>query len=434
MNNERDNGPGHHDGFGVASSAPSPHSGVYLSSAADEALCVSALRAFEETTELPSDLGKSLVRSLDVPRPARRPAFRRASPVVSPPGGLATLVPVPQPSRARSSTPLHAMGSIRAASACAAVLVLMASYCPTAPVDRARHEAGQPPMHPSEPNAPTPAPSDHFSRGVAAPELSAKLRPEAVTNFEAGRENPGGEPETSKTSVARPSPGRLLAAPLEVEHGEVDREAPSSPAPALDAVAPAKTVDAAHLLDTARTAYAQGSPARALEALQTCGPACQKGPLAEDTMALKVQALAANGNSITAATLGTRFLQVYPNSPHVSTILRIVGSGGFSGPDGNGNSTVASNGETNPSTRVYYGRPARGSDPAERSGSWALLGGPEHGARWTVNISDVESIESGVLVNATIEDRSGEIQAEQMILSYSAEGDLLDVSPVDGRL
>jgi hypothetical protein len=321
---------------------------------------------------------------------------------------------------------------MRAAAACTVAAALLAVFHPTVrfsmgpqatpsprvtakpPIDRARQEGGRPPAPPSDPVSPTALPRSHLD---ARPGAIAQVGPE-----------PGPGPAARAGSAPRPSPRRLEIASPEIEEAAI--EAPTS-APAPEEV---RAADAARLLDTARTAYADGAPARALEALRSCGAACQQGPLAEETMALKVQALAANGNVITAATLGARFVQAYPDSPHLPAILPIVGPAvpGGPGETSAGGSIAAGNDYADPSTKIHTVYEGREGNPADRDrGAWSALVGAEQGGRWTVDIFEAEQLGAGgVRVSLTAGDPSGEAATEQMTLLYSAHGDLLDASPV----
>jgi hypothetical protein len=217
---------------------------------------------------------------------------------------------------------------------------------------------------------------------------------------------------------------------------------PPVPTPAPAATAAATPAEAGRMLDTARRALAAGAPAQALETLQACGSACLKGPLEEDGMALKIQALAATGNNaIGAAVLGEQFLKAHPNSAYAPSIAGIVGPGP-SGPGGEPGEIATSNHPEEaapPETGAalladHIAAPA--GDPAQRDGRpWALLTGPEPGDPWAADVLGSESTgDGGLRVLAMVRSSSGETMRrteELLSLVYSAAGDLTDVDPVD---
>ncbi len=440
MNDERKTDVADIDRVHAASGTVPPESGTYASMTVEgaDALCARAVRAFDRSIGLPDDLGESLIRSLERLRPVTPPGPGAPSRT----GAPSVLASNASPSRKRASSLMYGAVTLAAATALLAVIG-EAPRGVTASYDELR-DPGQS-AHPSTPPRPV-------SGGVGAPVRPAPVEAPAVAVSAPGR---GDAPRwlAKKADLPPASAPRDTAAgaadPGDAPHAGM---APPSLPPPM-AGARATPAEAGRMLDAARAAYVEGAPARALDALDACGQACRQGPLEEDAMALKVQALAAIGNPIAARALGESFLDAYPHSVHVPAIHATLG--------GRPGIVVASN-DTPPEDgwgsaglaamfAIYDPTPENGWEgagivqaPTTRSGdpatdgpeTWGLLGTPgsvEVGAIALDDIGSVEPVGGGSLRVVAVAYEVGELSGrapERLALLFDRAGKLVDVSPV----
>jgi TolA-binding protein len=99
-----------------------------------------------------------------------------------------------------------------------------------------------------------------------------------------------------------------------------------TPVPTL---APRRTIELREeiaLMDQARAALRSGSPKSALEHLEQYRSRFPSGSFGQEAQALRIEAIASNGNITRASTLAKAFLSRYPNSPHSARLRRLADS------------------------------------------------------------------------------------------------------------
>jgi outer membrane protein assembly factor BamD (BamD/ComL family) len=86
------------------------------------------------------------------------------------------------------------------------------------------------------------------------------------------------------------------------------------------------------LLDQARRAIAEGSPARALSILDAYASRYPRGVMAPEASVLRVEALAAAGDRNAVKREGEAFLRANPSSPYAARVQSLIGSSGAANP------------------------------------------------------------------------------------------------------
>jgi hypothetical protein len=79
-----------------------------------------------------------------------------------------------------------------------------------------------------------------------------------------------------------------------------------------------------HLLDRARAALAGGEPRRALGVLDHYDQVHAQGRFRPEAVALRIQALVAAGDELSARSLGQRFLADYPTNPLAERVAKLI--------------------------------------------------------------------------------------------------------------
>ena len=194
--------------------------------------------------------------------------------------------PLPTPPVGRRAVLLKA--AARAALVSAVMVALFAS--------RARHEHAEPS---AARTAQAPAPSALAApiAASAAPIAPAPSAPEAVI--------------ASAPSAAREEllPSKRASKPTAVDRG-------------------ADLGEELRLIDAARSAIASRNAAAAAAALSSYRARFPRGTFAQEATVLQIETLDLQGNHTQAAAQARSFLARHPNSPHVSAVQRIAGSGG----------------------------------------------------------------------------------------------------------
>jgi hypothetical protein len=100
--------------------------------------------------------------------------------------------------------------------------------------------------------------------------------------------------------------------------------------PVARVAALALTADSLHeqaeLLDRARVRIAAGDPAGGLAVLDDFDRRFADAPLSEESMVLRIEALARRGDQNVAAALGRQFLKTYPTSVHADRVSLLLHS------------------------------------------------------------------------------------------------------------
>jgi TolA-binding protein len=126
------------------------------------------------------------------------------------------------------------------------------------------------------------------------------------------------------TAPATPTPG---VTPFE----SLERERPSEPAhraanaPAAPSAPAASISSEIRMLDAARRAQANGDGAGAIRALDEYKKQYPRGVLAEESVLLRIEALAKLGNLPAARALAQKFRAAHPDSPHLRRIDSVLG-------------------------------------------------------------------------------------------------------------
>ncbi len=161
----------------------------------------------------------------------------------------------------------------------------------------------------------------HHAEG--APVVPASPRPGVAPS---GMEPPGAPAlarKTSSASVSATLEAPALAGPLPASEARgVGHRAVGLAPPAVD-----RLREQAEVLDGVRARLAQGDAAGALAQLGDYDRRFAGGSLREESLLLRVEALAREGDDGAASTLARRFLKTYPSSVHadrVATLLKEV--------------------------------------------------------------------------------------------------------------
>ncbi len=398
--------------------SPPPPSGTRLSV---DSLCLKAITAFDESVELPPDLEESLGRSLDDLGRARRSSFNPDMPTPRP--VVRTTTAAVRDAGARPARPMRAVAALAVAVAAAAAF---GAAHRMGAMDRNHQDQAEGSIEP---------PKESAHHGAPAASMGAKV-------WSGGSRPPDGLPASAQPSPQRMGSGEVLEqerplpdAPAVVEgnEGSRDRRFPGALAGHCDG-------DASRRHGAARLRpprLPRGCPRPRPGGAPCLWSGVSEGSLEEETLALKVQALAANGNTVAAAVLGEYFLATYPSSSYVQAIKPLVGlqpSGGSSG------EPISCN-DAKSARQSFSIVPARAHEGAGNRGAaepWFLMDAPdapEQGTPWIVEIEDTESASGGaVRVTATVRGSAGPAPrraGERLWLVYGVTGNLVDVSPGD---
>ena len=167
------------------------------------------------------------------------------------------------------------------------------------------------------PSAAAPAAAKTFAlSGKTGAFLGLVVIGAAVTAFVVTRDRH----PTTVTAPARPLPDPSPMGPSDL--GAIDD--PAQPNAAASSAAGSLT-DEIHLLDRARAALSSGAPRRALEVLEQYDQRYPRGRFAPESVVLRVEALAAAGETQAARALGQQFLAQHPTNPLAGRVAKIVG-------------------------------------------------------------------------------------------------------------
>jgi hypothetical protein len=154
-----------------------------------------------------------------------------------------------------------------------------------------------------------------------------RSRPEPAPMHEVARAPAVNAPGAEHTAL--PTNPTETVTPLESLERERPAEA-SHRAPSNAAMAPSAPVEGAsitneiRMLDAARRAQAGGDAAGAIRALDDYKREYPRGALAEESVLIRIEALARLGNVTAARSLAKKFRATHPDSPHLRRIDSIL--------------------------------------------------------------------------------------------------------------
>jgi TolA-binding protein len=134
--------------------------------------------------------------------------------------------------------------------------------------------------------------------------------------------------EEATNGVAGAAAPTSTVTPLEsLERERTPAEAPHRASGAAATPVPAASAsisDEIRMLDAARRAEASGDSAGAIKALDDYKKQYPRGMLSEESVLLRIQALARLGNRTAARSLAQKFRAAHPDSPHLRRIDSVL--------------------------------------------------------------------------------------------------------------